>query len=80
MSALFSFQVSTLWQECCRRMNVRRTNRERAGDQSPSREPTTERLQEEEAWSRMDDDGAPTTTAPGRKGTWRQSMVSRNKK
>ena len=40
-----------------------RTDCERAGDGSESRERTAERLQDEEAWSRMDDDGAPTATA-----------------
>lgn len=56
----FTHRLGAFWHECWRRMNIMRADSEPSGDGSLSRERTAERLRDEEAWSRMDDDGGPS--------------------
>lgn len=45
--------------ECRRRMMIMQIEYEHSGDGTRSRERSEERLRDEEAWSRMDDEGCP---------------------
>jgi hypothetical protein len=50
------------FRECWRRMRVMHAAFEQSGNGSRSRERSEERLREEEAWSRMNDEGCPNGT------------------
>jgi hypothetical protein len=52
-------QFGASFRECWRRMRVMHAAFEHSGDGARSRERSEERLRDEQAWSRMDDEGCP---------------------
>lgn len=52
-------QFGASFRECWRRMSVMHAAFEQSGDGARSRERSEERLRDEQAWSRMDDEGCP---------------------
>jgi hypothetical protein len=57
----FTRRLGTFFLECWRRMKVMHASFEQSesGDGTGSRERSEERLRDEQAWSRMDDEGCP---------------------
>jgi hypothetical protein len=55
----FVWRFGAFLRECWRRMMIMHGQFEQAGDGARSRERGEERLREEQAWSRMDDEGCP---------------------
>ena len=62
----FTARLSALWRECSRSLMLMKVAfaHAQAGDGTASHERSEERLRDEQAWARMDDEGCPNGRQP----------------